>query len=209
MADIYWPFNPSIINEGFGWSDWRQGIHDGLDINCAQGTPLPATASGIVIIYSSLKDGNGVDIKTADGIFVRHWHLSKFNVLNGQYIEAGTIIGLTGGAPGTFGAGHSTGPHLHWGTKVNGAWVDPQTLNPKHFGDKPKTQQIEEDEMTFVVTMVATGQSYLWNTRTAAWQEIPAADQLEVLKRGFKEWKFNDWEQFSNIKKWYEGTIVG
>jgi murein DD-endopeptidase MepM/ murein hydrolase activator NlpD len=137
MAALYWPFNPVKINEGFGWSEWRQGFHDGIDIAATQGTPLVATATGRVLRYYSDKDGAGIDIRTDDGIIVRHWHLSRFDVSNGAYVQAGDQIGLTGGASGTWGAGFSTGAHLHWGTKVNGVWVDPQTLNPQHFGDSP------------------------------------------------------------------------
>lgn len=140
MAQLFWPFNPSVINEGFGWSEWRQGIHDGLDIRAAQGTPLLATTSGRVLRYSSQQDGNGIDIVAGDGLVARHWHLSRFDVENGAWVEAGQQIGLTGGAKGTWGAGNSTGPHLHWGTRVGKTWVDPQTLNPQHFGDSPIQQ---------------------------------------------------------------------
>lgn len=128
MAVIVYPFNPIIINEGFGWSEWRQGFHDGLDIAAKQGTPLPATAAGRVLRYASDKDGAGIDIKCDDGTIVRHWHLSEFRVANGAYVQIGDIIGLTGGAPGTWGAGFSTGAHLHWGVKIAGKWVDPQTV---------------------------------------------------------------------------------
>lgn len=148
MALIVFPFEPLKINEGFGWSEWRQGFHDGLDISAAQGTPLIATAAGRVLRYASDKDGAGIDIKCDDGTIVRNWHLSKFNVANGSYVQIGDIIGLTGGAPGTWGAGFSTGAHLHWGTKVNGVWVDPLTVaNGKQ--QKPSLTQ-EGNEMRLV-----------------------------------------------------------
>ncbi len=127
MATIAFPWTPIQINEGFGWSEWRNGFHDGLDIQAKQGTPLPATASGIVLRHSSEKDGAGIDIRCPDGTIARHWHLSRFEVANGQKVEIGQIIGLTVGAPGTWGAGFSTGAHLHWGIRVNGQWVDPLT----------------------------------------------------------------------------------
>lgn len=138
MAQLYWPYDPTVINEGFGWSDWRQGIHDGVDIGVGQGTPLRATVSGTVRnVDAGAKDGAGIDIITPDGWKVRHWHVSRFDVPNGSWVEAGQHIGLTGGAPGTWGAGFSTGAHLHWGTQVGGQWVDPLSLNPIHFGAQP------------------------------------------------------------------------
>lgn len=141
MAQIFWPFDPSCITEGFGWADWRQGVHDGIDFGVAQGTELRATASGIVRNNDAgSRDGAGVDITTDDGWKVRHWHVSEFLVPNGSYVNAGDIIARTGGGKGTWGAGNSTGPHLHWGTRVGKTWVDPQTLNPQHFGDSPIQQ---------------------------------------------------------------------
>lgn len=91
--------------------------------------------------------------------------------------------------------------YVGWSEDING-------LRVASYYPEPPSMTGEED-VTFVVIMRATGQAYLWNTRTGAWQDIPAADQLEVLQRGFKTWTFNDWAQFANIKTWYEGTIVG
>lgn len=145
MAQLYWPYDPAVINEGYGWSDWRQGIHDGIDIAAVQGTPLRATASGTVRNVDAGRDGWGIDITTPDGWKVRHWHISRFDVPNGSYVEAGQHIGLTGGAPGTPGAGYSTGAHLHWGVQISGKWVDPATLNPIHFGSSPKPNKRKEE----------------------------------------------------------------
>jgi murein DD-endopeptidase MepM/ murein hydrolase activator NlpD len=98
--------------------------------------------------------GAGVDIVAPDGVVVRHWHLSRFDVENGAYVEAGQQIGLTGGAKGTWGAGFSTGPHLHWGTRVDGKWVDPISLNPQILG-----QTEEDDDMARPMYFVANSKS--------------------------------------------------
>lgn len=210
MAQLYWPLDPSRITEGFGWADWRNGVHDGIDFGVAQGTELRATASGTVRNNDAGPSGGaGVDITTDDGWKVRHWHVSEFLVPNGSYVNAGDVIARSGGAPGTWGAGFSTGAHLHWGVKTNAGWVDPSGLNPQTFDNIPQPAQKEEEtDMTFVVEMKATGQFYLWNTATKAFQPIPAADQLEVLKRGFKTWTFNDWSQFEVMRGWYENTLA-
>lgn len=142
MAQIYWPLDPSKITEGFGWASWRGGMHYGIDFGVAQGTELLATASGRVRnIDDGVKGGAGVEIVTDDGWAVTHWHVSKFLLPHGSRVEAGNVIALSGGAPGTWGAGWSTGSHLHWGVKINGQWTDPQTLNPQFFGDITNTSK--------------------------------------------------------------------
>lgn len=138
MAQLYWPFDPSAITEGYGWAAWRNGVHDGIDFGVRQGTELRATASGVVRNNDAgQRDGAGVDITTDDGWKVRHWHVSEFLVPNGSYVNAGDVIARTGGAKGTWGAGFSTGPHLHWGVKTGAGWVDPASLGPAFFGSGP------------------------------------------------------------------------
>lgn len=135
MAQLFWPFDPSRITEGYGWAAWRNGVHDGIDFGVAQGTELRATASGVVRNNDAgSRDGAGVDITTDDGWKVRHWHVSEFLVPNGSYVNAGDVIARTGGGKGTWGAGFSTGPHLHWGVKTGAGWVDPASLGPVAFG---------------------------------------------------------------------------
>lgn len=140
MAQIYWPFDPSTITEGFGWADWRQGVHNGIDFGVKQGTVIRATASGVVRNNDAgAADGAGVDITTDDGWKVRHWHVSEFLVGNGTRVNAGDPIARSGGAKGTWGAGFSTGAHLHWGVATDGRnnWVDPRALGPATFGAAP------------------------------------------------------------------------
>jgi len=106
----------------------------GTDFAVPQGTELRATTDGTVRIWSTDAGGNGIDITNSDGIVVRNWHLSQFNVTNGEYVTIGQVIGLTGGGRGTWGAGNSTGPHLHWELRDNSrfndvGWIDPRDLS--------------------------------------------------------------------------------
>ena len=139
MATLYWPFDISTVSEWPGGvSGIRDGVHMGTDFAVPQGTVLLATTTGQVRTYTGV-GGNGVDITSDDGLVVRNWHLSQFNVSNGDFVEAGQLIGLTGGARGTWGAGNSTGPHLHWEIRTNrnfsqNGWLDPRPLNPATFG---------------------------------------------------------------------------
>lgn len=154
--DIYWPFDISRVTEWpGGYSGIRDGIHMGTDFGVSQGTELLATVSGIIsAIYVDNGHGNGVDIKTDDGYVVRSWHLSEFRCERGQRINAGEVFGLSGGAKGTWGAGNSTGPHLHWEIRNNSnftnvGWIDPRTLNPKTFGEIRNDEDIEMKQISF------------------------------------------------------------
>lgn len=146
MATIYEPFDASRISEGYGWADWRQGVHNGVDFAIGAGTELRATASGVVYNNDAGSDGAGVDITTDDGWKVRMWHVSQFLVGNGTYVNAGDVVALSGGIPGTWGAGNTTGAHMHWGVKTGAGWVDPYTLGPIGFdGSAPARASVDGD----------------------------------------------------------------
>src|SRR5205085_7938906 len=69
--------------------------------------------------------GNLVTIKHDGGIETAYMHLSKFaDIKVGQKVKAKTIIGYVGST------GLSTGPHLHFGVKQNGSWIDPTKFTP-------------------------------------------------------------------------------
>jgi murein DD-endopeptidase MepM/ murein hydrolase activator NlpD len=100
--------------------------HLGVDYAAPVGTPVWAAADGVVSHKApSGGAGNLVMIRHADGVETAYMHLSKFaNIQVGQKIAAKTVIGYVGTT------GLSTGPHLHFGVKKNGAFVDPTTLAP-------------------------------------------------------------------------------
>jgi len=141
VADLYWPFNTDTISEWCGTDRGNGKTHTGTDFAIAQGTELRATITGTIQRWNN--DGLGayvLDIIRNDGLLVRNAHLSAMYVNTGDWVEAGQIIGLTGGTPGTAGAGYSTGPHLHWELRWDrlwngGNWVDPRNLAVGNFGD--------------------------------------------------------------------------
>ncbi len=104
------PFNPS---------KWEG--HNGVDLGAPKGTPIVATRSGIVTFtgYQENGAGNYVWINHGDGFKSIYMHMTNYIVDVGQYVEAGEIIGYVGST------GRSTGPHLHFGLKYNGSYVDP------------------------------------------------------------------------------------
>lgn len=109
-------FNPStILGSKFG--PRSGGNHNGNDYKSPVGTYIVHLKKGVVIKSGNINPegwGNMVEIKNEDGSVSRYAHLSEILVKDGIDIEPGTIIGATGGAVGSEGAGNSEGPHLHF-----------------------------------------------------------------------------------------------
>jgi murein DD-endopeptidase MepM/ murein hydrolase activator NlpD len=66
--------------------------------------------------------GNAVIIDHGQGVFTSYSHLSRIEVTVGQEVEKGKVVGRAGAT------GRATGPHLHWGVKVNSVNVNPLTF---------------------------------------------------------------------------------
>jgi len=97
--------------------------HTGLDIRGRTGDPVYASNSGRVVLARDLfYTGNAIYIDHGLGIFTGYFHLSEFEVTEGQWVEKGQLIGRVGAT------GRVTGPHLHWGLYLQGAALDPSTL---------------------------------------------------------------------------------
>ena len=97
-----------------------EGVHYGLDLPSPTGTPVPAGAGGqVVLARDCYMSGKTVLLDHGAGIFSASFHLSRIDVAVGQQVDQGQVIGRVGST------GRSTGPHLHWGIKVDGLWVDP------------------------------------------------------------------------------------
>jgi murein DD-endopeptidase MepM/ murein hydrolase activator NlpD len=95
-------------------------MHTGLDLHGETGDPVRATADGKVTTAGwSGGYGRVVDIDHGNGLSTRYGHLSSIDVRVGQSIRTGQIIGKIGST------GRSTGPHLHYETRVRGEAVDP------------------------------------------------------------------------------------
>jgi murein DD-endopeptidase MepM/ murein hydrolase activator NlpD len=96
-------------------------MHTGLDFRGDSGDPVRATANGTVKTAGwSGGYGNMVEIDHGNGLATRYGHLSSIEARAGQVVKIGQIIGRIGST------GRSTGPHLHYETRVNGEAVDPQ-----------------------------------------------------------------------------------
>jgi len=99
----------------------RPAMHTGIDFHGTQGDPIRATASGTVTL-AGWNGGYGrlVEVDHGNGLATRYGHLSEIDVTIGQTIKIGQIVGRLGST------GRSTGPHLHYETRIDGEAVDPQ-----------------------------------------------------------------------------------
>lgn len=130
------PLNYSRISSRYSTSRLHPVLgyhrpHYGVDYAAPIGTPVKATASGVVKIKSRTKgNGNYIGLRHPNGYETFYLHLHGFNrsIKKGSYVEQGQIIGYVGST------GYSTGPHLDYRIRKNGKW-----LNPLKFVATPKT----------------------------------------------------------------------
>jgi len=96
-------------------------MHNGIDLACAQGTPIYATRAGKVTktAYQAGGAGNYVSINHLDGFSSIYMHMTHYVVSAGQTVSQGQLIGYVGST------GISTGPHLHFGVSYAGTYVNP------------------------------------------------------------------------------------
>jgi murein DD-endopeptidase MepM/ murein hydrolase activator NlpD len=96
-------------------------MHTGLDFRGDMGEPIHATAAGTVTIAGWTGGyGKMVEIDHGNGLATRFGHLSEIDVNVGEKIRIGQVVGKLGST------GRSTGPHLHYETRINGEPVNPQ-----------------------------------------------------------------------------------
>jgi murein DD-endopeptidase MepM/ murein hydrolase activator NlpD len=97
--------------------------HNGEDIGAPLGADVAATNDGIVrLIVNHIFSGKGVYLDHGLGFYSMYFHLSEVLVKQGDFVKVGQIVGKVGAT------GRATGPHLHWGVKLNGARVNPYAL---------------------------------------------------------------------------------
>ncbi|MCK2053362.1 peptidoglycan DD-metalloendopeptidase family protein [Methylobacterium sp. 37f] len=95
-------------------------MHTGMDLRAETGEPARATAAGRVTLADYNGGyGNMVEVDHGHGLITRYAHLSAFDVVPGQWVEPGAIVGRVGST------GRSTGSHLHYETRIDGEPVDP------------------------------------------------------------------------------------
>lgn len=119
-GQMVWPVDGTLTSP-FGWR-WGR-MHQGLDIAVPEGTPVRAAASGTVLLAQSEAEsggyGNFTCLDHGGGLSTCYAHQLSIGVSVGQSVKQGQVIGQSGNT------GNSTGPHVHFETRVNGSAVDP------------------------------------------------------------------------------------
>ena len=119
------PINAAFNSSSYGWRidpfNGSKAFHEGLDFTANTGTPIRAAADGIV---SATEQGGAygklVKIEHGAGLETRYAHTSKILVKVGDRVSKGQIVAEVGST------GRSTGPHLHYEIRLNGASLDPR-----------------------------------------------------------------------------------
>jgi murein DD-endopeptidase MepM/ murein hydrolase activator NlpD len=132
-------------------------MHNGIDYAGKTGTPVFAVTSGKVV-FAGVDGGYGkeVRIQHPGGMETQYAHLNRIHVKRGQTVAKGRSIGAVGST------GYSTGPHLHFGVKKNGRWVNPKTNLRmigayKLTGDKLKVFQQQQNSIKLQVEEAKNG----------------------------------------------------
>ena len=138
------PVDSANLTSGFGirTDPFRASaaMHPGIDLAGPLGTPVYATADGIVD-RSEWNDGgygNLIEIDHGQGIQTRYGHLSQRIAQAGQMVHRGELIGLMGST------GRSTGSHLHYEVRVAGQAIDPISFVPNGAALVAMRQQRQE-----------------------------------------------------------------
>ena len=139
-----WPVNGRLLSRWgertdpfTGEGEAHNEFHSGVDISAAMGTSVHAAADGIVEYAANVGDGYGkmVIIDHGNGLQTRYAHLSRFEVIPGQEIRRGEILGYSGNT------GRVTAPHLHYEVRREGVAVNPYP----YLTHSAVLQQVEPD----------------------------------------------------------------
>ncbi|UFH58986.1 peptidoglycan DD-metalloendopeptidase family protein [Sulfurovum mangrovi] len=162
------PLRHIRITSRFTYRRWhpilkRYRPHHGTDFGARRGTPLLAVYDGKVT-YAGWMGGYGkvVKIRHPRGYESLYAHQSRIHVRRGQQVKKGQIIGYVGNT------GRSTGPHLHFGLKKSGRWVDPMkhlkraSLNKKKFNKIViKDAKLRKEKLVNLID--TNSSSYIWS----------------------------------------------
>jgi len=117
----------AIFGSARTYNGVKRSTHHGMDLRAAIGTPVRATNQGTVVLARGLYyEGNCVILDHGQGLLTIYMHLSEIRVKEGQRVEGGEILGLSGNS------GQVTAPHLHFAVRWQGIYLDPGTLLGLH-----------------------------------------------------------------------------
>jgi murein DD-endopeptidase MepM/ murein hydrolase activator NlpD len=134
------------------------GTHTGVDIPVPSGTPVKSPLSGKVtkVRANEYPCGGTIIIEHSDGMRSGFCHMKQINVREGDLVNKGDVVGLSGGASGDNGKGRSSGAHLHYTLRKDGKLVNPVDYMDKYNASDityntvgPSTSSSNEDEVDY------------------------------------------------------------
>ena len=133
---------PGDITSPFGYRRVINGTsrapHTGVDLRAPMGSEVFASNHGrVVLLGDFFFSGNSVVLDHGGGLYTVYFHLSELKVATGSLVRKGDLVGLAGMT------GRVTGPHLHWGARLNGARIDPFELIKKLVGKSEKARETQ------------------------------------------------------------------
>ncbi len=124
---LAWPLDRIKITQQFGKTAdsgrlYSSGTHNGADFGTPVGSAVHAVRQGVIKAQGNTDEQKGcysygrwILVEHDNGLSTIYGHLSASIVATGQTVKTGDVIGYSGGVPGAYGSGYSTGPHLHLG----------------------------------------------------------------------------------------------
>jgi murein DD-endopeptidase MepM/ murein hydrolase activator NlpD len=109
-----------------------KSVHQGLDYRVGSGTPVSALNAGTVLLARSLYfEGNCIVLDHGQGLLSLYLHLSETKVKEGERVQRGQLLGLSGAT------GRATGPHLHIAVRWQGVYLNPAALLELRVSESP------------------------------------------------------------------------
>jgi murein DD-endopeptidase MepM/ murein hydrolase activator NlpD len=150
-------FEPWIFDAPFAWprldevsapfgdlrlfNGKKKSQHFGADINGETGDPIYASNDGeVVMVRDCFGSGGTVIIHHGGRLFTSYFHMSAFSVKQGEKVVRGQPLGKVGKS------GRVTGPHLHFGVKLDGRWIDPESVLRLELFSGPPTSPAASEE---------------------------------------------------------------
>jgi len=144
--------------------------HNGIDLGAPRGTPVKATATGVVTHAGSHRTkGRYVQLRHPNSYATHYYHLSgiRRGIQRGRRVTQGEVIGYVGNT------GLSTGPHLHYGIRHNNRFINPMRLRPPSKNPVPPAEMVSFQRHCNQVFFSMTAFSWLQANKVDHW--IPAS----------------------------------
>jgi murein DD-endopeptidase MepM/ murein hydrolase activator NlpD len=144
FTEMQWP-RPPVITAPFGdlrlINGKKKSQHFGVDLDGDTGDVVQVAAAGeVVMVRDCFASGGTVLVHHGARLFTAYFHLSRIDVVLGQRLVLGHVVGAVGKT------GRVTGPHLHWGAKLDGRWVDPVSLLSLDFSGRPTSANVSREK---------------------------------------------------------------